>query len=61
LLLQGEGKGKGHPITFCEGREREREELKYICTLSLTLALDGVDVNATPNRFAPRYDLVPFV
>ena len=41
----GQGKGKGHPRTGHEGPEGEQ---MYISTLSLTSALDGVVVSATP-------------
>jgi hypothetical protein len=44
-------KGKGHPITGHEGPEGEQ---KYSSTLSLTSALDGWVVNATPRPLYPQ-------
>jgi len=51
-------KGKFHLITDHKCIE---EEYKYIYSLSLTSALDGGGVNATPCRFTPRTAPVPIV
>jgi len=52
------GKGKVHPRTGHEGREGE----KYICTRSLTSALDeGGWSTPGPGRFTPGKDTVPTV
>jgi hypothetical protein len=48
---KGKCKGKGHPRTDREGPE---VEFRYSSTLSLTSALDGVVVNATPRPLCPR-------
>ena len=45
------GKGKSHPITVHEGAEGE---YRYRITLSLTSALDGELVNATPRPLYPQ-------
>ena len=46
-----EGKGKVHPRT---GHEGPKGEQRYSSTLSLTSALDGWVVNATPRQLYPR-------
>jgi hypothetical protein len=46
---------KGHLINCHEGTDGEK---RYSSPLSLTSALDGVDVNATPWPFYPRNDPV---
>jgi len=49
--LYPKGKGKVHPIIGHEGPEGE---WRYSSTLSLTSALDGWMVNATPRPLYPR-------
>jgi hypothetical protein len=54
-----QGKSKGHPLT---GHENPEGDYTYRSTLSLTSALDGVVVNATPRLLYPRNrDPVPIL
>ena len=57
-VLFENNKSKFCPTASCEGPQ---EELRYSFTLSLTLTLDGVGVNATTRPLYPSENPVPIV